>query len=58
MRIANSGRMNEEKQIGKTTNDVSCFLTSPQEIGFKKSVETQIQALDKFLHSKVNELQG
>ena len=27
-----------------------------QEKGFKKSVETQIQALDKFLHSKVNEL--
>ena len=30
----------------------------PQEKGFKKSVETQIQALDKFLHSKGNELQG
>ena len=27
-----------------------------QEKGIKKSVETQIQALDKFLHSKANEL--
>ena len=41
---------------GKTTNCVNLHV--PKKKVSKKSVETQIQALDKFLCSKVNELQG